>query len=350
MSESTQPCAAEAEQRSPTRVNSLWFDDGNIILVAEGFKFRVHKSMLAKSSPVFRDLFTVPQPTGPPCEDDDSLPVVNMPDNGLHLLYLLKAIYDRAFFGQNTLSATSVEIATGIVSLAHKYDMRLLYADVIRRLAEIFFTSFETYEARSQQRAGLYTPIGELPKLAKVNIPLEPVFLINTARQIRTPELLAMLPIAFYYATTQSAESLTQGVVRNRLRFAPGNHGREALHPDDLRRIIAAQRKLVQVNRNATKCFHVHAAYLSPECAARRHSGTCYKGLQLLSQGVVDAGYLGSARPLARRDGWIDDFCMKNLDGKLCTLCQENIKRLHKEAREKVFNDMKKLFDLEAWP
>lgn len=244
-----------------------------------------------------------------------------------------------------------MEIAIGIVSLAHKYDMRYLYTDVIRRLADIFCTTFETYEARSHQRAGLCTsPIGELPKLAKVSIPLDPVFLINMARQIRTPELLAMLPVAFYHATSQSAESLTQGVVRNRLRAAPGTHGREALHPDDLRRIIAAQRKLVQVNRNATRCFHFHGAYLSPECAARRHSGPCYKGLQLLSQGVVDAGYLGSARPLARRDDWIDDYCKKNLDGKLCKACQENIKRLHKQAREKVWNDLKKLFDLEAWP
>ncbi len=38
----------------------LWFFDGNIVLVALGIAFRVHKSVLACHSDVFRSWFTGP--------------------------------------------------------------------------------------------------------------------------------------------------------------------------------------------------------------------------------------------------------------------------------------------------
>lgn len=42
---------------------TLWFDDGNVVLVAcTSMAFRVHKSVLALKSTVFRDMFAMPQP------------------------------------------------------------------------------------------------------------------------------------------------------------------------------------------------------------------------------------------------------------------------------------------------
>ncbi|CCM06578.1 uncharacterized protein FIBRA_08856 [Fibroporia radiculosa] len=40
----------------------FWFEDGNIVLGVETTAFRVHRSLLSRSSDVFRDMFDIPQP------------------------------------------------------------------------------------------------------------------------------------------------------------------------------------------------------------------------------------------------------------------------------------------------
>lgn len=73
----------------------LWFDDGNIILIAEDTPFKVHRSLLSNKSEVFRDMFSLPQPH---ILDDselmDGVPVVYMSDNWRDLAFVLKALYD----------------------------------------------------------------------------------------------------------------------------------------------------------------------------------------------------------------------------------------------------------------
>lgn len=63
------------------RDSSFWFSDGNIVLAAASERdsqtlFRVHKSILAKHSPVFADMFDVP----PVDEQEhyDGIPLVTM--------------------------------------------------------------------------------------------------------------------------------------------------------------------------------------------------------------------------------------------------------------------------------
>lgn len=57
---------------SPTtgleKSEEYWYEDGNIILRVEDVLFRVYGGMLSRHSAVFRDMFSIPQPTTP--EDD----------------------------------------------------------------------------------------------------------------------------------------------------------------------------------------------------------------------------------------------------------------------------------------
>lgn len=39
-----------------------WFDDGNIVLVAGGQCFKVYRGTLSVHSPIFKDMFSCPQP------------------------------------------------------------------------------------------------------------------------------------------------------------------------------------------------------------------------------------------------------------------------------------------------
>lgn len=49
---------------SESTASSLWFTDGNLIIVAEpsGVHFKIHRGMLERHSEVFRDLFTLATP------------------------------------------------------------------------------------------------------------------------------------------------------------------------------------------------------------------------------------------------------------------------------------------------
>ena len=65
--------------------------DADIILrSADGQEFRVHKSMLSIASPVFRDMFTFPQPPSP---GPSSIPVVDMYEAGNVLDAFLRCLY-----------------------------------------------------------------------------------------------------------------------------------------------------------------------------------------------------------------------------------------------------------------
>lgn len=75
-----------------TRCETIWFEDGNVVLVAGDTAFKVHRSMLARNSGVFQDLFTVPQPE---CADHmDGCPVVQMSDRSDEMAILLDLFYN----------------------------------------------------------------------------------------------------------------------------------------------------------------------------------------------------------------------------------------------------------------
>lgn len=74
----------------------LWFEDGSIVVIAENTGFRVHKLLLSHLSPVFRDVFTVPQPVvvNSGLSVVDNCPVVRVSDSVYDIKCLLRAIYD----------------------------------------------------------------------------------------------------------------------------------------------------------------------------------------------------------------------------------------------------------------
>lgn len=80
--------------RHPT----LWLPDGNIVLSAPSscrpcdILFRVHKSVLARASTVFNDMFALP--TDPTAQDIyDSVPFVSIHDTAEELQSVLQLMY-----------------------------------------------------------------------------------------------------------------------------------------------------------------------------------------------------------------------------------------------------------------
>ena len=75
-----------------TRSPTLWFDDGSIVLQAEGVRFKVYKGILAANSVIFRDMFAMAQATDR--ELVEGCTVVHLGDKAEELTFVLEALHD----------------------------------------------------------------------------------------------------------------------------------------------------------------------------------------------------------------------------------------------------------------
>lgn len=88
--------AGNSRPAARKRDGEFWYSDGNIILVARDVEFRVYKGILAEHSPVFRDMFSLPQPPegassvsgNTPC---DMVHVSDSPEDLRHILRIYMA-------------------------------------------------------------------------------------------------------------------------------------------------------------------------------------------------------------------------------------------------------------------
>lgn len=74
----------------------LWFEDGNVIVVAQKTAYRFHRGALSRHSEIFRGLFTVPQPEASSTQTMDGCPVIHVTDSSYDFKHLLRVVYDGA--------------------------------------------------------------------------------------------------------------------------------------------------------------------------------------------------------------------------------------------------------------
>jgi hypothetical protein len=94
--------------------------DANFILrSSDQVNFRVHKGVLAMSSPIFKDLLSLPQP--PLDELVDGLPVVQVPENAELLNCLVSLLYPVPH-----VIPGSYKTVFALLAACQKYDMVLM--------------------------------------------------------------------------------------------------------------------------------------------------------------------------------------------------------------------------------
>lgn len=81
-------------------------------------EFRIHKIILSIASPVFRDMFTIPQPTPQTSPEEPSIPIIDVDDTPEDLELFLRMIYP---FGFATL--TSLEAISRALIISDKYQV-----------------------------------------------------------------------------------------------------------------------------------------------------------------------------------------------------------------------------------
>ncbi|KLO08384.1 hypothetical protein SCHPADRAFT_610352 [Schizopora paradoxa] len=148
----------------------LWFPDGNVVLSTDTFLFKVHKSLLAVHSSVFRDMFELPNvghgssnPEGSGGSDFGSaselyegVPMVTLAgDKGEDVVHLLRAVFERDYYHRDD-DNTSLEVIVALVVLSTKYDFNAVRKDVILHISRQYPMCLHEYEALDDDEAPLF--------------------------------------------------------------------------------------------------------------------------------------------------------------------------------------------------
>lgn len=132
----TQAAPSSREPSPPTRVTrqqsqDYYFVDGNVVFLVERTLYRIHRSILSRNSPFFRNLFAIPTP------QDGKEPEGSTDDSPLHLPHILVHQFD-AFLSTVYPSwrpvTHSTEALMDIVCLATKWEFASTRAYAIEML------------------------------------------------------------------------------------------------------------------------------------------------------------------------------------------------------------------------
>ncbi|RDX51174.1 hypothetical protein OH76DRAFT_1417533 [Lentinus brumalis] len=315
------------------RDGSFWFEDGNIVVVAQQTAFRVHKGVLSRHSDTFSGLFTVPQPSEG-AEQIDGCPVVRISDSAHDFDHLLRVLYDGLKFFSEPGNRLSFDCLSALARLGHKYELPQVLSASVNRLKAVFTTDFAVWKQHKFLRP-LCTPSYELPIIL---YPKNCVEAISLFRTLGHPE---MLPIAFYLCVAAVPLSmLLRGVQR-----ADGTL--ENLAVDDLERFLMARDRLTKEgNRYA---YALHGLELSPSC---RNAPRCMAYFAARRNKVVSKNF----------EGWtvgnvLHIMLRASLEsaltsGALCADCVDAILARQLQIQQDMWLKLPEIcnLDVEEWP
>ncbi|TFK98030.1 hypothetical protein BDV98DRAFT_573370 [Pterulicium gracile] len=131
-------------QRSPR----LWFAGGTLVFRAENTVYRLLPDILAACSPVFQDMFNVPQPSMQDSDGYEGLALIYMADKSDELTALFEAIFTPQFFQvfmPRAKATRSLTKTLAILKLSTKYQIdHLRYQSL--RLLHVDYTPVALYE------------------------------------------------------------------------------------------------------------------------------------------------------------------------------------------------------------
>ncbi|TFK84644.1 hypothetical protein K466DRAFT_496187 [Polyporus arcularius HHB13444] len=203
----------------------MWFEDGNVIVIAQQTAFRFHRGALSRHSEAFRGLFSVPQPTSSgSVQTMDGCPVIHVTDTAYDFRHLLRAVYDGAsvFSGVEPMEFGAL---ASIVRMGHKYQVDAILDEALRRLNTVYTSDFATWDENEGGSTALIT-VRVADGIEAVNL-----FLLVGRKD--------MLVAAFYMCGLLDVDHLIDGIPR-----ADGTL--ERLSTYDLQRCLTAQMALVK--------------------------------------------------------------------------------------------------------
>ncbi|PSR72331.1 hypothetical protein PHLCEN_2v11779 [Hermanssonia centrifuga] len=317
---------AKENEAEPVPHEGLWFEDGNIILIAEETAFRVHRGVLSLHSEVFRNMFLVPQPSDVVEGGSTMLglgcPFVRLHDTPEDLAMFLSILYGKRSIYYKLEHALPFADLRAMLLLAMKYQVEGISIEAIDRLEACYpFSQLPDYDCeQTRNRDG--------PPLAIV--PEDSIAVVNLARLFDLPRLL---PTALYGCCQLDTSKLLDGV----------RYGRELvrLSEEDVRRCFIVKDELMKKKHIMTAL--IMDPYTSPECSAPTQ---CRRGVQKLTWDGSQQPFWTNYNPLQLIDSWLD----KRTGKLLCSRCAPGIGTRYNQKRLEVWEELGKIFDVSPWP
>jgi len=292
-----------AKIRSP----DIWFEDGSIVLQAELTQFRVYRGILSANSPIFRDMFSLPQPNEG--ELVEGCPVVTLFDSAVDLSHFLRAIHDAGYYDRTKTKEFS--LVASVLRLSSKYNVEYLRERAIAHLTECFPTTLGEWNLRHNANI-------------METFPARPFLVLQLARKFDIP---AMLPAAMYCcACTPDIKSLCDGITS-----IDGSH--IELDWEDKRSCLLARQKLYDAQR-----IRLFGCLLDLPTCARCDSGKL-EYLRRLEHKSIQSGF-----PYPFQQKFDLSF-----DQAVCKECYNRSFSSFSAARQELWDDLPSLFDLPSW-
>ncbi|KAH9922098.1 uncharacterized protein B0H18DRAFT_1019101 [Fomitopsis serialis] len=296
----------------------VWFDDGNIMLLAGGVAFRVYRGLLALHSEIFADMFSVPQPES--VEQLDGCPVIHLTDHPDELRHFLRDLFvDKKYNRHNeTLPCTTV---VALARLAHKYGIKDMLDDALCRVQSCFSDNLYIWIRADENMHTHLMTFDRKDAVAAVNI-------------ARLTETTSMLPVALYMCCQLEIQDIMNGVMQE-------NGTVERLAPGDVMKCLEARKTLAYDNVvSAARIFTpvAHISCLSQEsCTA--HILGLFQRLVNHRAGLDICSSLGD---------WVPYILTSQSCKSLCGCCYEMVQGRAIGEQEEVWRRLPKVMGVEV--
>ncbi|TBU37460.1 hypothetical protein BD309DRAFT_995090 [Dichomitus squalens] len=277
------PLAHRAQGEETKRDQEFWFEDGNVTLIAGNFEFRVYKGVLSNRSPVFRDMFSLPQqsPSTP-----STCPTVHLSDSPEDVRELLRALIPGIDSSHPFSLETqpSYQTISASIRLGHKYQLDRLVDAALAYLRRYYTTDYDTWH-------NIHTH-------CKTH-PLSPVHAIGVVNLARLTGADDILPSALYACCTLEGPQLVEGFQRE-------DGTPEVLSNADLARCIQGKANLTK--ERVGHVVGLHRRFQSPNCKQRCSGGAViHKIVSRIDCAIHPCAFEGWTWPPANGPG--GNFC-----------------------------------------
>ncbi|KIM76197.1 hypothetical protein PILCRDRAFT_652388 [Piloderma croceum F 1598] len=304
----------EPDASLPTR-DKPYFDDGNIILAVKNSHFRVYRGVLATLSPVFSDMFALPQPTKGEILVD-GCPVIQLDDSVEDWRTILSAIFPS--FEYIEKFSLPMHVVETYLRLGTKYHMEEFRTQAVKRLSYEFPATLEELDTMDN-----HSRINACASYAD-----EIFTVINLARSHDLPRVL---PWAFTAAC---------GLLSFEDIFRKTGPTQPYLSQEDQQICVVGWRRLLKEQRLTT------FAWLKAGCSRL----TCKHAMQTI---LIDE-LLSSDDPF-RKVVPTKPECIalarwqKGWEENLCSSCMVMARASHRRGRQRMWDALPSIFGLPEW-
>ncbi|KAI0059069.1 hypothetical protein BV25DRAFT_1829394 [Artomyces pyxidatus] len=300
----------------------LWFDDGNVVIVAAATLFRVHRGILSHYSSVWKRLLAQQEVDPERLFDCPALRLVD--DNAADVEYVLDSMYDMNFIRARQLKIT---VVSAFLRLGTKYDIKQLREEAIHRLSICYPNRL--YDYYKLEDADFVRPIPSDPTHCEE-------FLVSLLALVY--DLKALLPVALYKCCVSTpadaflpmvdkARGLSGGTVRHAQLF--------------LQTCLAGRAKLVK--QRAKVAFAFLDGTLGPQC---RSEARCESLMKKMLADAYNHDFIID-NPAAIDDASVSFIDYNEYREEACRDCFRYFMQRHDEGRKRAWDALPWCFGLE---